>query len=79
MTTLPKKPTLPTMQKVKSTSLHSLGHEGNTLTAKFANGGIYQYHGVSADIFNQLLNAESAGKAFQELVRARHKGVKVEA
>lgn len=52
------------MHAVKSNSIHSLGHDGETMTIKFVNGNRYTYSGVSATEFAQLRNAESVGKHF---------------
>ena len=40
-----------------------------TLTVEFKNGGRYAYGGVVKDVYEGLLNAESAGKYFHEKIR----------
>jgi KTSC domain len=58
-------------QVVDSSSLRSIGYERatQTLEVEFKNGGIYRYEGVSAETWDQLRNAESLGRFFQDHVR----------
>lgn len=56
---------------VKSSSIASVAHDPatNTLEVQFANGGRYQYEGVTADDHAALLGAASIGKHFQQHIR----------
>ncbi len=40
-----------------------------TLQVEFKRGGSYSYHPVTTEIWDTLLSRESAGKAFNELVK----------
>ena len=58
-------------QVVDSSSLRSIGYDRATATleVEFRSGGIYQYEGVTVEIWNQLRNATSIGRFFQDQVR----------
>jgi hypothetical protein len=47
---------------VVSSNLASVGHEDTTLEVEFKNGQLYHYFGVSQELYQELLNAESVGK-----------------
>lgn len=47
---------------VKSSNVESIAHHDNTLQVTFKNGKTYNYHGVSKDIHEELMKAESVGK-----------------
>lgn len=63
-----------TMQPVKSSNLTHVGHHGETLHVTFKGGVKYSYRPVTADQFQQLLDAESKGKF---LLSLGIKGVKL--
>jgi len=50
--------------KVTSSNIHSVGYDINKmiLQIQFLNGGVYEYYGVPATVFNELMNAKSKGK-----------------
>ena len=56
---------------VVSTSLASIGYEParRTLEVEFRKGRVYQYHGVGAEIVEQLMNAESKGRFMNAHIR----------
>jgi len=56
---------------VESTNLASVGYdpESSTLEIEFRKGGIYQYFGVSQEIYEGLLNAGSKGKFFHQYIK----------
>lgn len=57
---------------VSSTQLSSIGYDEVTATleVEFHKGGIYQYFGVSAETYRQLMTAESVGTYFNEMIRS---------
>lgn len=59
-----------TRQPVKSTSIVSVGHDGDTLEVEFTNGAIHTYAGVTPEQYADLLKAPSIGKHFAQHVRA---------
>ena len=56
---------------VQSSNLASVGYEAEsgTLEVEFVKGGIYQYFGVPADVFEGLMAAGSKGSFFQYNIR----------
>ena len=50
------------MQSCESSSIEAVGHDGKTLRVKYKSGGTYDFHGVTADQFKDLLAAKSIGK-----------------
>lgn len=77
-----KKPKAPafTMHPVaKSSQIASIGHccETNCLCVHFKGGGVYHYHGVGAELFEQFRKAESAGKFLAANIKSKFKFTKV--
>lgn len=58
-------------QPVKSSQIRSVGYnpELKVLDVEFGNGYVYQYSGVSQELFDQLMAAESIGKFFLQNIR----------
>ncbi len=58
-------------QSVSSSNLSSVGYDESTetLEVQFQNGSVYQYHGVSAEIHEQLMQARSVGGFFHSNIR----------
>lgn len=56
---------------VTSSNLISIGYDSKTLTLEieFKGGAIYQYTGVTPDVHQQLMSAESHGKFFHANIR----------
>lgn len=75
-----KKPVI-AMTGVKSSQVHSIGHDtaSNTLAVRFASGGTYHYHGVTAEQFAAMQKAESVGKYLGQHIKPKHKVTKIEA
>lgn len=59
------------LQRVKSSNIEAIGHEGETLLVRFKGGAVYEYEAVPAEVATQLLEAKSVGSAFGQLVRAK--------
>ncbi len=59
--------------KVTSSNIEEVDHDPKTsaLTVLFKNGGLYRYDGVPALVFEQLVAAESVGKALNTLVKGK--------
>jgi len=47
----------------------SLDREQQTLEIEFTNGAAYQYFGVPAEVYRELMAAESHGRYFHQHVR----------
>jgi len=54
---------------VESSSLHSVGYDNEVLEVRFHSGGVYRYFEVPAQLFHQLLAAESKGRFFNHHIR----------
>jgi len=68
-----------TMQDVESTSIKQVGYDEATqvLTVVFVTTGeTYEYYDVPADVFAQLMAAESKGKFFFENIRDKYRSEK---
>jgi hypothetical protein len=56
---------------VDSSTMRSVGYQGKSriLEIEFDSGAVYQYLGVPARIYRQLLRAESKGRYFNSEIR----------
>jgi hypothetical protein len=56
---------------VSSSNIRSIGYEPeiSTLEVEFNTGSVYQYHGVSQEAFDSLMQAESKGIYFNANIR----------
>lgn len=76
---------LPEMTEVKSSNVHSVGHDGAALFVRFKTkagpaGVAYRYPGVPAEVRDTIALDESPGRAFNAFSRSDPsiKGEKVE-
>jgi hypothetical protein len=58
-------------QKVTSSNIEALAHEGTTLGVIFKNGNEYHYTGVERSVYEIIRDGTSVGKAFNTLVKAQ--------
>jgi len=65
------------MQAVDSSQIESIGHDGDTLAVRFKNGGVYHYHGVSAETFNDMKESRSVGSFLYKNIKPNYKFTKV--
>ncbi|KAF3997763.1 KTSC domain-containing protein [Glaciimonas immobilis] len=61
------------MQKVKSSMIESIGHDGSKLTVKFKRGGTYSYDGVPKATFDKLLESDSTGEYLHDHIIGKYK------
>lgn len=68
------------MKPVKSSTIKAIGHDParQVLTVEFANGGTYEYQGVSAEQFEAFHSAESIGKHHHQHIRGKFEFTKLE-
>ncbi len=61
-------------QPVTSSHLQSVGYDpaSRILEVEFTNGSIYQYTGVPAAIYQELMAAPSHGTYFAQYIRTRY-------
>lgn len=62
------------LDTVESTMLHAVGYdpEVRVLEVIFNTGGIYFYRDVPPDVYEGLMQADSKGQYFQEVIRDRY-------
>ena len=58
-------------QYVVSSSIRSVGFDSGSrvLEIEFCTGGVYQFRGVPADVYDELLSAPSIAKYFQHRIK----------
>ena len=58
-------------QTVSSSNIASIGYDPNsqTLEVEFHGGRVYQYYGVPQQMFDNLVQAPSAGRFFHVYIR----------
>jgi len=61
-------------KKVMSSNINSIGFdkESQILEIEFTQGNIYQYTGVSEQVFMNLIDASSHGKYFHAFVKDKY-------
>jgi len=62
---------------VKSSNLKAAGHDNGIMRVQFSNGTEYDYKGVSAEVFNNMLQSKSVGKFFNTNIKSKFIGAKV--
>lgn len=64
---------------VKSSNLRTVGYDPTTRTLEieFKSGGIYQYNGVTPQVYDGLMNAASHGEYFAQSIRDRYPTIKI--
>ena len=67
------------MINVTSSNLRAIDYDSRTytLTVEFHNNRRYQYHGVTASMFQQLLRSASKGHFFNSFIRGRFTAIRV--
>lgn len=63
----------------RSGMIKSIGYDDveKLLTLEFNSGGSYQYSDVPKEVFDGLLNAESAGKYFHAIIKGKYDSEKI--
>lgn len=59
---------------IQSRHIRAVEYDANAqvLTIEFKNGSRYSYHGVPADVHQQMVDAKSVGGHFHRFVRGKH-------
>lgn len=60
-------------QEVKSSNIKALAHnpETNIMGVIFNSGTEYHYENIPLELYSQIVNAESVGRAFSQLVKTQ--------
>ncbi len=66
------------MIPVSSSNITAAGHDAGTMRVRFSNGTMYDYAGVSAELFNDMLQSESVGRFYHANIKGKFTGTKVE-
>lgn len=60
------------MIKVQSSVIESIDHSGKALLVRFLSGRVYRYRGVTSDVFEAFLAADSKGTFFNLKILGRY-------
>jgi hypothetical protein len=66
------------MIPIKSSNISHAAYENGVMRVRFSNGTDYDYDGISAELFNDFMEAESQGKFFHQHIKGKFAGTKVE-
>jgi KTSC domain len=69
--------TIPIMDRVESSNIQAVGHDGSALYVRFVGGALYRYRTAGADLHAALLASASPGKFFHRKIRDVHQGERV--
>ncbi|MFT6637677.1 MAG: hypothetical protein ACJAYP_000233 [Flavobacterium sp.] len=66
-------------QSVRSSNISSIGYDekNEILEIEFLSGGIYQYLDVPVNVYEELMDADSHGKYFNEYIKEIYKTKKI--
>lgn len=65
------------MEHVKSSNIKAAGYEDGTMRVQFGNGTMYDYKGVSQQMFDGFKFAKSQGRYFNQVIKPKFTGIKV--
>jgi hypothetical protein len=68
---------IPIMDRVESSNIQAVGHDGSALYVRFVGGALYRYRTAGADLHAALLASASPGKFFHRKIRDVHQGERV--
>lgn len=57
---------------LKSTLIHGVDFQDDSLTVEFRDGGLYEYKGVSEEVFHELTVAKSVGAYFIRNIKEKY-------
>ena len=60
-----------TWNKVESSNIDALAHDGQKLLVRFNNGAVYECENVPEAVFLEIKDAASVGRTFNSLVKSR--------
>lgn len=64
---------MPTMIPVKSSNVQEVGHsDAAGLFVRFNGGGLFQYPDAPKHVFDEIVQSDSPGRAFQQHVRGKY-------
>ena len=60
-------------QEVESSNIVSVGFEKGVLEVEFKGGSIYIYRGISNEVYNEFMEADSKGGFLARRIRGKYK------
>jgi hypothetical protein len=68
---------IPAMERVKSSSIAEIGHDGQHLFARYAAGSLYRFKDITVEQYNTLRASKSIGAHMNTYIIPKAKGVLV--
>lgn len=68
---------IPAMERVKSSSIAEIGHDGQHLFLRYAAGNLYRFKDITVEQYNTMRNAKSIGQHVNAFIIPKAKGVLV--
>ncbi|HUX16323.1 MAG TPA: KTSC domain-containing protein [Phycisphaerae bacterium] len=67
------------MPAVASSNIQAIEHDGetDTLTVQFRSGGVYEYSGVSREVYEQFLGVGSKGAFLHRIIKPSYPATRV--
>jgi hypothetical protein len=65
------------MERVKSSSIAEIGHDGDHLFARYAGGSLYRFKGITVAQYNEIRASKSIGAHMNSFIIPKVKGVLV--
>jgi len=64
--------------KVKSSNLKAVGYESEIMEIEFLNGSVYEYSEIPKKLHEDLMDAESIGKYYNQYIKGQFTSKKLE-
>jgi hypothetical protein len=66
-------------KRLNASNIRSAGYDSRSrvLEIEFSNGGIFQYSGVSDEVYRRLMNAPSPGSFFRDEIEESFTGKRI--
>jgi hypothetical protein len=68
---------IPAMERVKSSQLSEIGHDGQHLFARYAGGSLYRFKDITVEQYNALRASKSIGAHMNTYIIPKAKGILV--
>lgn len=68
---------IPAMERVKSSSITEIGHDGSAMFIRYAAGNLYRFPGITTDQFKAARDAKSIGSHVNAFIIPKVKGIPV--
>lgn len=68
---------IPAMERVKSSAIAEIGHDGSTMFIRYAAGNLYRFPGVTAEQYKSARDSKSIGNHINAYIIPKVKGIPV--